>query len=105
LHHLYLALPCLEALHDNGPLRHGQLVYALTSATGRAVHSKTLNNALRYLTGNDLAVRRRGATPNTVVYEITEFGRSLLRIFEDADQAFERHLQNGDPRPPGGQDA
>jgi DNA-binding HxlR family transcriptional regulator len=76
----------------------------LTSVTGRAVHSKTLNNALRYLTGNDLVVRRGGAMPNTVVYEITEFGRGLLRIFEDADQAFERHLQNGDPRSPRGQD-
>lgn len=94
LHRLHLAIPCLEALLDNGPLRHGQLTYALTTANGRAVHSKTLSNALRYLTDNELVLRRGGAAANVVVYEITELGRTLLRVFDSADQALEQHLRN-----------
>jgi DNA-binding HxlR family transcriptional regulator len=100
LHQLLLALPCLETLAAKGPLRHGQLSHALATANGKTVHSKTLGNALNYLTDNDLVVRRRGTRPHIVVYEITDFGRTVLHFFEAADQALQQHLRNADRRLP-----
>jgi DNA-binding HxlR family transcriptional regulator len=100
LHQLLLALPCLETLAANGPLRHGQLSHALATANGKTVHSKTLSNALNYLTDNDLVVRRRGTSPRIVVYEITDFGRTVLHFFEVADQALQQHLRNANREPP-----
>jgi DNA-binding HxlR family transcriptional regulator len=104
LHQLLLALPCLETLATKGPLRHGQLSHALATAKGKAVHSKTLGNALNYLTDNDLVVRRRGTKPRVVVYEITDFGRTVLFFFEAADQALQQHLRDANREPSSGDD-
>jgi DNA-binding HxlR family transcriptional regulator len=97
LHRLLLAKPCLHALATGGPLRHGELGVALTTARGEAVHSKTLTNALTYLIDNDLVLRRRSTDPDVVLYDITEFGRTVLNLLEAADQAFRRHLHDPDP--------
>jgi DNA-binding HxlR family transcriptional regulator len=98
LHQLLLAVPCLETLAANGPLRHGELGYALTAAGGKPVHSKTLSNALKYLTDNDLVVRHRGSRPHIVVYKITDFGRTVLHFFEAADQALQQHHHDANRR-------
>ena len=64
------------------------------------MHSKTLSNALKYLIDNDPVVRHRGSRPHIVVYEITDFDRTVLHFFQAADQPLEQHFHDANRRSP-----
>lgn len=98
LHNFVLAKPTLKALAD-GPLRHTELVVHLTNAGGKAIHTRTLDNALTYLTDNRLVVRR-DANRRTVIYQITSFGQTVLDSLHVTDNVFLQHLglDSGDAR-------
>jgi DNA-binding HxlR family transcriptional regulator len=84
-----LARPTLYALAKE-PLRYVDLATALVGATGSAVHFRTLDRALSFLLDVGL-ITRHDRSPRKVVYELSQFGRDLIKALDAIDRLAEMH--------------
>ena len=102
LYRYELAWPALQALagHATTAMRYRDLLTAL-AGSGHTVYSRTLDNALKFLTYQGLASREE-RQPKQTTYRITDLGRrlaerltSLEAMVRDHRGARRRHRHPG----------